>query len=113
MLVNYPWQVPLKLAWTITIHKSQGLTLDAVQVSLAGMFASGQAYVALSRARSIEGLEILDWDGKIVPADSTVAAFYSRTPVLAGGNGGKSWDAFCQWRWGRTDVTFKDLMAFL
>lgn len=53
-------QFPLKPAWALTIHKSQGLTFDRVNIDIGrGAFASGQSYVALSRCRSLEGMTLL------------------------------------------------------
>lgn len=68
-------QVPLALAYALTIHKSQGMTLDAVSVKVETVFSAGQLYVALSRARSIEGLSLSSFSMKAVRADAASVAF--------------------------------------
>lgn len=69
-------QFPLRLAWAITIHKSQGLTFEKVMIDASAAFSSGQVYVALSRCTSLDGIVLLS---KIPPA-----AIYSNENVIKG-----------------------------
>lgn len=71
-------QYPFILAWACTIHKSQGMTLDKVKVVLTGCFEKGQVYTALSRARTLEGLEVPIFNTQSVQADARVVAFWNR-----------------------------------
>lgn len=71
-------QIPLILSWAITIHKSQGLTLDKISCDLSDIFSPGQAYVALSRARSLEGVFIKSIDFNKIKADNAASEFYRK-----------------------------------
>lgn len=69
-------QIPLILAWALSIHKAQGQTLERVKVDLGKIFEKGQAYVALSRATTQEGLQVMRFDPKKVMAHEKVRNFY-------------------------------------
>jgi len=75
-------QLPLRLAWAMTIHKSQGMTIPKLQVSLKDVFEPGMAYVALSRVTCLEGLQLRDYDIKNIRAHPQVERYYWDDPVL-------------------------------
>jgi len=65
-------QIPLRLAWAITVHKSQGISLDEAVIDLSRVFEFGQGYVALSRVRRLSGIYILGWNDLAFQVDSEV-----------------------------------------
>jgi len=68
-------QFPLRLAWAMTIHKAQGLTLDSAYIDIRAAREPGQAYVAVSRVRSLAGLNFKEWF-KGVHVSPEAIAFY-------------------------------------
>jgi len=71
-------QIPLKLAWACTLHKSQGQTLDYAILDLTRCFDYGQAYVGLSRVRSIDGLSIIGYNPNKIKAHPKAVEYYEK-----------------------------------
>ncbi len=72
-------QYPLRLAWSLTIHKSQGMTLDKVEADISSCFEHGQAYVALSRAKTLDGLFLkAAVEPRRITADPDALSFYEK-----------------------------------
>ena len=69
-------QVPLKVAYAMSIHKSQGCSLDYAKIDLSDVFEYGQAYVALSRVKSLEGLSIIDINYDYIDAHPKAVEYY-------------------------------------
>ena len=70
------WQIPLTLAWAISIHKSQGLTIERLLVNLVDCFAVGQAYVACSRGKDLESMTIKNFKATEIKTSEKVKKFY-------------------------------------
>jgi ATP-dependent exoDNAse (exonuclease V) alpha subunit len=68
-------QLPIRLAWAITIHKSQGMSLDHAEIDLSRTFAYGMGYVALSRVRTLEGIRLVGFNPSALRVDPKVLAF--------------------------------------
>lgn len=78
-------QVPLCLAWALTIHKIQGATLDTAEMDIGkSVFAAGQTYVGLSRVKTLDGLYLSDFNPTRVRADPLVVEFYNSFPKVSG-----------------------------
>jgi ATP-dependent DNA helicase PIF1 len=76
-------QIPLILAWALSIHKAQGQTLERVKVDLGRVFEKGQAYVALSRATTQHGLQVTRFDARKVMVHPKVVAFYDQLVTIS------------------------------
>ena len=80
-------QVPLILAWALTIHKSQGATLDAAEIDVgSGIFECGQTYVALSRVKNLDGLYLTSFDASKIRINRKVKEFYDNLTLNQGEN---------------------------
>lgn len=76
-------QIPLRLAWAITIHKSQGMSLDAAHIDLSKSFTPGMGYVALSRVRSLNGLKLLGLNRTALKVSDEILEFDKRLKKIS------------------------------
>ncbi|XP_065648802.1 ATP-dependent DNA helicase PIF1 isoform X2 [Hydra vulgaris] len=81
-VISYRKQLPLALAWAVSVHKAQGMTLERVELSIANAFEHGQAYVALSRVTSLNGLLLRNFDSAKVSAHPNVIEYYKQVDPL-------------------------------
>ena len=76
-------QIPLRLAWSLTIHKAQGLTLDSAYIDVRAAREPGQAYVALSRVRTLAGLNLKAWFNGVFVSRAALEFYESLRPTTA------------------------------
>lgn len=78
-------QIPLCLAWALTIHKIQGATLDSAEIDIGkSVFAAGQTYVGLSRVKTLDGLYLSEFNSTKIKADPIVIEFYNSLHQVSG-----------------------------
>jgi hypothetical protein len=77
-------QIPLRLAWAITIHKSQGMTLDGAEMDLRETFEYGMGYVALSRCRRLDGIKLLGFNEMALQVDPEIFKIDAQLKKLSG-----------------------------
>ncbi len=76
------WQQPLKLAYAITVHKTQGMTIPKIEIDANNFFATGQLYVALSRASNINGIKIKNISSKKLLVNKNALKYYDKIENL-------------------------------
>lgn len=79
-------QIPLRLAWAITIHKSQGMSMDSAEIDLGSTFAYGMGYVALSRVRTLAGIKLVGFNPESLRVDPLVLAFDKNLHIQSSDN---------------------------
>lgn len=114
-------QVPLRLAWAITVHKSQGMSLDRAYIDLGSAFAYGQGYVALSRVRSLSGLFLGDINTRALEVDPEIltedenfrlqsAQTEKRLQQISQNERNAAWEAFVKSCGGKKEPVMKETL---